>query len=1067
MSDNSPAEKDPVVGKSLSLHLLIATVLLVAGMIWALYDETWGLRPWKGYQERFVKLYSAYLKSVKPKQAAAEKAIRSTPEFRKLADEIKSAEAASIPRLRELDEQARLIDRRIAALNDTFQTARGEVTALTYEMETSSSERAKAGLRRKIERVEEGPFRMELPQVSGQVDRVSFNYAQLELEYNHHKDVKAQLLSERAEIAKRSTELRHQQEEYLKDHLEGLTEQQIDGLLRKLQRFVVEIKQINVASAGLVDRCESCHLGIREPVVLTAEKMGGERAFTSHPHPELLQIHDPERFGCSPCHGGNGRATTSVQKAHGLYEHWLWPLYPRENFEAGCNQCHTADFVLAGADTLNAGKDLFRQRGCVGCHRYEEFDSEPEQLITVSQSINQMEEQRQADQRDIARFNERGDQASDAAEAKRLYAEAENLRVSISGVDAKIEELGKESKSLMMEMKKVGPDLKEVRAKLRKEWIPVWLENPPAFRPTTRMPRFRLDPQERRAIAAFIWQSGIQAAAPTQQPGDPQQGKELFETRGCMACHSVGEGKDLVGGTFAANLSRIGEKANYDYLVRWIHNPRERLMPYCPHEKRDISPGDYARKGIPFQADPDHTRCPNDGYELQVEQMTVMPSLRLSWEEARDIASYLITLKRPDAAYPKAEYMDDPKLKEQGLTLVRHYGCAGCHEISGFEDEGRIGTELTKEGSKPIDRFDFALLTRDAETRGWYNHKGFFEHKLADPAVFDRGKEKAPEDRLRMPDLHLDKGQITALTTFLLGSVDSQLPEDYVYRPADSRRDIQDGWWIIKKYNCVGCHQIAIGQKSVLMTLPRYQSADWKDQLPPILIGEGARVNPSWLLNFLGNPALSDTDLDRNGVRSYLKVRMPTFFLSARERRKLVRFFDALSSQPLPYVPSPLEPLTESERTMARSLFTSQAAPCLKCHATGDPSHDRFATAPNFLLAAERLKPGWAKRWMLDPSMISPGTAMPSGLFRQEGSRWVFAGPTPDSFKTYNKDHADLLVRYLFEITPEEQRRLLGTRSTSNSLRHLDQNGAAPAAGTSSGNSSESLRQGRISGQTH
>ena len=83
--------------------------------------------------------------------------------------------------------------------------------------------------------------------------------------------------------------------------------------------------------------------------------------------------------------------------------------------------------------------------------------------------------------------------------------------------------------------------------------------------------------------------------------------------------------------------------------------------------------------------------------------------------------------------------------------LVRHYGCAGCHEIAGFEDEGRIGTELTKEGSKPIDRFDFALLTREAKNRVWYDHKGFFERKLSDPAIFDKGKEKAPFERFACP----------------------------------------------------------------------------------------------------------------------------------------------------------------------------------------------------------------------------------------------------------------------------------------------------------------------------
>ena len=94
------------------------------------------------------------------------------------------------------------------------------------------------------------------------------------------------------------------------------------------------------------------------------------QAFVSHPEPELLKIHDPEKFGCSPCHQGNGRATTSVEKAHGNYEHWLWPLFPKENAQAGCQNCHAADMVLTSGDvqfqTLNDGKDLFRQKGCMG-----------------------------------------------------------------------------------------------------------------------------------------------------------------------------------------------------------------------------------------------------------------------------------------------------------------------------------------------------------------------------------------------------------------------------------------------------------------------------------------------------------------------------------------------------------------------------------------------------------------------------------------------------------------------------------------------------------------------------
>ena len=42
-----------------------------------------------------------------------------------------------------------------------------------------------------------------------------------------------------------------------------------------------------------------------------------------------------------------------------------------------------------------------------------------------------------------------------------------------------------------------------------------------------------------------------------------------------------------------------------------------------------------------------------------------MPSLRLPIEDARDIASYLMTQKHADATYAAADYMDDPQLQRK------------------------------------------------------------------------------------------------------------------------------------------------------------------------------------------------------------------------------------------------------------------------------------------------------------------------------------------------------------------------------------------------------------------
>jgi len=1029
MAETPPAGKDPVVSQSLSFPLLISALLLVVTLLWSLYDEALWQRPWKGFQEDFVGLYSGFLQTKAiPAQMQREGEIKASAEYQRLQTEWEQATQAAQAQVDEIDRESRLLAAQILVLNKVFAEARGMVQSLTYRLENAASDGARAGFQEDIEEARRQTRQADLPSGGGNgaMERVAFNsYEELEARLNELKARKAELEVQRVRLDAPRREALLRRDAHMRDQLGGLTTEQLAGLVDKMKAFRIDIKQIHVADVDLVDRCESCHIGIREPVTLTAADMGGRTEFTSHPSPELLRIHNPERFGCSPCHNGNGRATTSVEKGHGLYEHWLWPLYGKENMNAGCQQCHTRDMVLNHANTLSTGKYLFDHRGCVGCHRYEGYDTEPEEFLEVQRTSRQKQQEKHENLLEAQRSVARGDRAETNEEARRLYQLAADLRVTSSGLDAEIVELNARARNLLKERKKVAPSLKEVRVKLNRDWLPVWISNPQEFRPGTRMPGFRLEENQVRAIAAFIWQSGVEGTLPNRPRGDATRGKQLFESRGCLACHSVGEGNQAAGGTFAANLSRIGEKVNYNYLVRWVHNPRERTRPYCPLEKRDLGPEDYARHNLPFVFDLEHSTCPNDGSELQVQQMTVMPSLRLTFEESQDIATYLLTLKtREPSDYPPAPYLDDPSLREQGLSLVRHFGCAGCHEIAGMEDEGRIGTELTKEGSKPIEQIDFALLTHPAERAGWYNHKGFFERKLADPAVFDQGKVRPPLEKLRMPNFNLSQGEITALATFLMGSIESGLPVTYWHRPGQQGRDIQEGWKVVLKYNCMGCHIMRIGQRSTVMDLPQYQTPEGRDQLPPQLIGEGARVDPLWLANFLNNPATSETNTDRNGVRPYLRVRMPTFYFSQGEILKLVRFFEALSSQAQPYLAPKFAPLTPQELSLARGLFTSPGAPCLECHATGDPAHDQRATAPNFLLMRGRLKPDWTRRWMLDPALIAPGTAMPSGLFRQEGARWVFNAQLPPGFQQYSGDHADLLVRYILQFTPEEMARL-------------------------------------------
>ena len=1123
--------------------MLVCALLMTISIVWALYDEAFGQRPWKSMQREFVSRYTRYLDSIKGKAGKTEAEVKETPEYQQLDEEAKAAAAEIEPRKKEIDATVERVQAKLDAITDPFQNQRGRLTVINYNIETHEGS-AKQRYQRQAEEKRAEVVTVDMPSDDGRIKAERYNYAQLEKMYDDLREEKARNLGEKAELLKRPAELAKKRDDYLKNHLIGVAPTAIDGLKAKAAKYDYSIlgHQISVGAYEIVDRCEVCHAGIREPVDMTAADLAPDgpgkepdalaRAFVSHPDREILQVHNPEKFGCSSCHWGNGRATTSDNKGHGRHRFWLWPMFEKENTEAGCQQCHARDRVTQGADTLNLGRDLFAERGCMGCHRYEGFDRETDSLAGARALITQLQDAITANEKEIrAQIAKSADENTPAEDVPRLLAQADSIRVTNSLLAARIDQLNLQAKYLMQDQKKVGPNLKDVRVKLRKEWVPVWLDNPQEFRPGTKMPTFwrfaahkHEGPDMRdkdaadqiKAISAYLWQDSFTDKLPTQPRGNAGHGKELFETRGCMACHSIGGPDNKVGGSFAANLQRVGEKANFDYIVRWIYNPRDRVAPYCPKEKRDLTHEDYAKKGLPFVFDTElHSRCPNDGAELQVQNMTVMPNFRLSEADARDIATYLFSLSSPPS-YADASFMDDPNLKEKGRLLIKQYGCAGCHEIKGFEEEQRIGKELTVEGATPIERLDFALQTHHAEKgedplelhkdkphKPWYNHKGFFERKITRPSIYDVGKEKDPKDKLRMPEPYLTEEWRVALTTFLLGSVGQEganVPSTLFYTPQDQRRqDIQNGWWVIKKYNCQGCHQLQVGQRSVVQDLPMFQTPEGKDLLPPRLTSEGARVDPAWLLKFLHDPSLSgektpaqqqqinalaspnppvaaqagaqavaqpgaqptgspatapangasdasqatrlkpQPGLDRNGVRPYLQFRMPTFNFSPNELQILVRFFMAMSGQQDPYIKEPMLPLTQQEKITAREMFTS-GTPCLKCHITGDPAHDAKAIAPNFLIAGERLKPDWTFRWLLDPAQISPGTAMPSGLFRKEGDRWVVnLGTPPASAANYHQDHARLLVRYMFLMTPEEQRALSATGPATT---------AAPAATT-------------------
>lgn len=122
----------------------------------------------------------------------------------------------------------------------------------------------------------------------------------------------------------------------------------------------IGIKQFNLTQLNRVDRCITCHRGYDNP----------EFAAVPQPltyHARLLASHPPEKFGCTVCHWGQGRATTK-EGAFGRLKHWHEPLLDGDYVQASCGRCHFEPYV-EGAPYLTMGKQLYQFYGCINCHK--------------------------------------------------------------------------------------------------------------------------------------------------------------------------------------------------------------------------------------------------------------------------------------------------------------------------------------------------------------------------------------------------------------------------------------------------------------------------------------------------------------------------------------------------------------------------------------------------------------------------------------------------------------------------------------------------------------------------
>lgn len=551
------------------------------------------------------------------------------------------------------------------------------------------------------------------------------------------------------------------------------------------------VEQRLIPPLGVVDRCELCHA---EPK-----------------HGPVAAAHTADRFGCTPCHGGQGYATTK-DSAHKAAMDWERPLFSPPEQQAACGNCHLGQ--RAPVALVAQGRKLLADKGCAGCHAIPgvprpdfapALDGLRDKVAPAVARLWLQAPDRLDDRHRMPRF------ALTPAEQESLLAYLWTLPgAALVARPAGLEGDADRGRRAVAERRcatchrfegrggLVGPDLGLAGLKLNPLWLWNLLQGVHRMHPEGRMPDFALSAQEAADIVAYATENWLpdSGEAPWQAMTGPVQadkagaGKLLFGELGCSGCHRVG-GK--LGPPAAMTLDRLGDRLAADLPVlatgtaladvpRWV-------------AAKILTPHAFDVAGA----------LPS--------RMPTAPTVTA--DEALAMGAALAALHRKP---PPAEYLrqhdptPDPLPAGQTGRLIAQYRCLVCHGI-GRQGEFVARIDLDGAGSRLRSQWLAAFLASPVTVR------------------MDQAE--------RMPILGLSPADADQLAQW----VSSALGDDRVDTVPLPRADtatLLEGKRAFDANQCGGCH-VADGGGTMR---------------GPTLDGCGQRLQPGYVFALLRNPAV-------------------------------------------------------------------------------------------------------------------------------------------------------------------------------------------------------------------
>ena len=610
------------------------------------------------------------------------------------------------------------------------------------------------------------------------------------------------------------------------------------------RRFQGGVQQIWLPELDVVDRCTTCHTGLREASLVDVKA----QPFRTHPP----MPHKVNEFGCVLCHEGQGAATT-VEEAHRSTKSWETPVLPAGNLEAGCGQCHLDR--LPGTPQLNAGRDTLARYGCVRCHTIRTPDGttmtgtdDPPSLEHIADKTSRewiaawlRNPQAYAASATMPNFQFKDEEIRDISAF--LIAQSTPYNSSASREPAPVVKAddaaaSQEGASVYGEAfcsschavqnaagnlvgGNLGPELTRVGSKVKTEWLAAWLRNPKAYDPDTKMPRFRFDNKQIGLLMGFLggktdsdFAGNLHFNAATAPEID--RGKALVIERGCAACHEISGVKKP--DNFAPELTLVGSRPLAkivfapgvdhtlpDYIAAKIRNPR--------------SFGNALKM-------PQYTLASS-----QVAALTT--ALLAQTERAQRLpAAYRIRAPKPADYHPAGK----------AGQLMEDMGCLSCHSLNG--SGGDMAPNLTWEGS--------------SVQRTW------LVNFLQNPNTL------RPALIRRMPKFNVTAAEANTLADYIMTGY--QTPA-FDRDDAVGNADVERGRGLFYgKYACQSCHIV--------------DPAKDKGYVGPTLTQVGTRLNSAWIFHWLKNaqslrpgslePVWNMSDTDAGAITAFLMAQRST-----------------------------------------------------------------------------------------------------------------------------------------------------------------------------------------------